>query len=484
MAGLDLPTFLREYSEALAKGTAALFAGAGLSRQSGYVDWAGLLEDLASEIGLVIRLEPDLPAVAQYHLNRNRTRAAINDAIVSRFAQGGEHSESHEIVARLPLHSYWTTNYDTLIEESLANAGRRPDVKRSYQSLALSPPGADAVVYKMHGDVTAPHDAIVTKEDYETYDSTGRNLFTTALQGELVSKTFLFVGFSFSDPHVEAVLARIRRILGDNPRRHFAIIRRPQRGSEPEDDFNYALRRFALRVEDLVRYSIHAVIVDDYAEIPLILRELLRLHRAWTVFMSGAAVDFSPLGQERVRALCRTLGNRLLEQGYTIISGYGLGVGDAVALGAAEAIERDRVGIKAEQLRFRPFPQSIPADVDKTRLYSEHRRRLLMDAGIAVFLSGNRTNPETGSLEDSPGMKEEFSLALEQGAIPIPVGATGHSASRLWNEVSREPRRFFGELPVEEPLRVLGDPRSSNDQLIGAIFAIISEERRPQPLHR
>lgn len=41
------------------------------------------------------------------------------------------------------------------------------------------------MLYKMHGDVRNPSDAVLTKDAYETYASK-RPLFRSALQGELV----------------------------------------------------------------------------------------------------------------------------------------------------------------------------------------------------------------------------------------------------------------------------------------------------------
>lgn len=41
----------------------------------------------------------------------------------------------------------------------------------------------------MHGDSSLPHQAVLTKDDYEGYNIT-RQLYSTALQGDLVSKTF------------------------------------------------------------------------------------------------------------------------------------------------------------------------------------------------------------------------------------------------------------------------------------------------------
>ena len=44
--------FIREYVRAVSQGYAAIFAGAGLSRGSGYTNWKELISPLASEIGL------------------------------------------------------------------------------------------------------------------------------------------------------------------------------------------------------------------------------------------------------------------------------------------------------------------------------------------------------------------------------------------------------------------------------------------------
>ena len=57
--------FFRDYIKVIRDGNAALFAGAGVSWPSGFVDWKELLRPLAEDIGLKIDDEHDLTLVAQ-----------------------------------------------------------------------------------------------------------------------------------------------------------------------------------------------------------------------------------------------------------------------------------------------------------------------------------------------------------------------------------------------------------------------------------
>ena len=128
-------------------------------------------------------------------------------------------------------------------------------MKITVPSLTTTRHGRDAVVYKMHGDASLPDEAILTKEDYETYELK-RSLFSTALQGDLVSKTFLFIGFSFNDPNLNYVLGRIRTILGPNVRHHYCLLRKVRwKNFKTRSEFHYARAKQALQVEDLRRYG-------------------------------------------------------------------------------------------------------------------------------------------------------------------------------------------------------------------------------------
>jgi hypothetical protein len=70
------------------------------------------------------------------------------------------------------------------------------------QQLVVTRPDRDMIVYKMHGDVDHRSDAVLSKDDYERYPIKMRQ-FVESLRGDLISKTFMFLGFSFSDPNID-----------------------------------------------------------------------------------------------------------------------------------------------------------------------------------------------------------------------------------------------------------------------------------------
>ncbi len=217
--------FYKDFIEGLHGNSLAIFAGAGMSKSAGYVDWKGLLKDIAEDLGLEIEKESDLISIAQYNVNKIGGRSMLNQKIIAEFNQDVDLTDNHKILARLPIQTYWTTNYDDLIEKSLQNAKRIADIKHSIGQLSLSKPRRDAIVYKMHGDATMPNDAVLTRDDYERYFNDKAPIIT-ALSGDLVSKLFVFIGFSFTDPNLDYILSRVRFYMKGTDRHHYYFIKK------------------------------------------------------------------------------------------------------------------------------------------------------------------------------------------------------------------------------------------------------------------
>jgi hypothetical protein len=418
------------YVQALHDQNAAVFAGAGLSIPAGMVNWKGLLKKIASEIGLDVKKEDDLVSLAQFHVNERGGRHQINQALIDEFARRATLTENHKILAQLPIRTYWTTNYDTLIEDALKQAGKTPDVKMTVANLATTMPRRDAVIYKMHGDVSQPDQAVVTKDDYESY-ATKRQLFSMALQGDLVSKTFLFIGFSFNDPNLSYILSRIRLLLGENRRDHYCLLRKVQRTDFKKlADFHYAVARQDLQVRDLQRYGIIGLVVEDYAHYTDVLRRISHRYKMGRVFISGSAADYDTWDKVKAQELIQEISQRLVAGGFGIVSGFGEGVGPYVVNGILARMEKDGTQMLDDRIVLRPFPIGIADAAERKRRWTSYRRDMLRHAGVAIFLFGNKKD-SSGKTVLADGMEEEFRLSAAARLAVVPVGCTGSQAKEL-----------------------------------------------------
>lgn len=427
-------SFVETYVQALHDQNAALFAGAGLSIPAGLVNWKDLLRGIASDIGLDVDKENDLISVAQFHVNERGGRHRINQALIHEFARRSKTTVNHDLLASLPIKTYWTTNYDSLIEDSLKAHGKIPDVKSTAENLATTLPRRDAVVYKMHGDASQPDKAVVTKDDYESYESR-RHLFSMALQGDLVSKTFLFLGFSFNDPNLNYILGRIRVLLGENRREHYCLLRRVQRSDFKKNaDYQYARAKQDLQVRDLKRYGIIGLLVDDYSHYADVLRRVLYRYKLARVFISGSAAEYTPWSQDKAHQLIQTLSQVLIKNGFGIVSGFGLGVGPYVLNGILEELDNEGTRLLDDRVVLRPFPIAISDATERKRRWTAYREDMLVQAGIALFMFGNKKNAE-GNVSPADGMEEEFRLAIQKGLFVVPLGCTGSIAATLHKHV-------------------------------------------------
>jgi hypothetical protein len=456
-----LEQFLKKYLKAINDNNAAVFAGAGLSIPAGFVNWKELLRELADDLRLEIDKENDLIAVAQYYVNEKGGRGSINQKLIEEFTK--------------------ESDYDKILEQALDWADKSVDVKIAPENLSISKPRTDAIIYKMHGDITLPHKAVLTKDDYENYNSE-RQLFTTALQGDLVSKTFLFVGFSFDDPNLEYILTRIRVLLGENQREHFCFFKQPQEQDytkvgrtkeEAEELCKYDRLKLDYKIKDLKRYSIHALLIDDYSEITEVLQALNKKIRRKNIFISGSAHEYGSWGEARTNEFVYSLSKELVSRNYKLITGFGLGIGSSVINGALSFTFSTKYRHVEEVIIMRPFPQIVAPSSDLKTMWSNYRKEMIEDAGIAIFLFGNKMAGT--DLVESNGMLEEFELALQNNCIPIPLGATGYVAEKLWKKIKIELDKYgYITADLKQAFEILGDSSKSNKDLINDIIKIVN----------
>lgn len=462
--------FIKEYLKEIQENNAAIFAGAGLSAASGHVDWKALLKDFADELNLDIQIENDLISLAQYHLNQNaNNRHALSQKIANEFHHGKMPNRNHEILARLPIFTYWTTNYDKLIEKSLESAGKVVDVKYTTSHLAKTIHGRNAIIYKMHGDVDHPDDAIISKDQYEKYFHS-HGAFINTLSGDLISKTFLFIGFSFTDPNLDYILSRIRVTFQNNQRKHYCFFREQKKHPDESDkDFNYRKVKQALVINDLLRFNIHVLLLKEYSEITEILQEIENRFKRRTIYISGSAHEYNKWDSEKGEKFISELSQQLIRNKFRIVSGFGLGVGSPVINGVLEEVYLNKKENLTDQLLLRPFPQGEMG----MGLWNDYRKDMISYSGISIFIFGNKL--KDGKVVAADGVKKEYEISLSQNSLAVPIGATGYVAKELWQSILKDYKTHFGSEKYIDLFKELGNENNTPEQLIKLTIEFVSK---------
>lgn len=490
---MDRATFVERWAKSLELGSAAVFIGAGLSQRAGYPGWRRLLRDIAKELELDIEAEHDLAAVAQYSVNRAvGKRNQLARVIAQEFPPKPEAPEPFNILARLPLRHVWTTNYDNLPETAWRNERKLLDVKSQNSDLGLDMPWAHGILYKMHGSVNHPADVVIAKDDYELYRII-RPGFLQLLTGHLVSKQFLFLGFSFTDPNVAHLFGNIRESFKENGPEHYAIVRRPALGNGKNARKRYKTEtiRHQLWVEDLQRYGIHSVEIDEYGEVDDILRDVEMALARRSVMVSGSfpdILDQAEIDRRRhIEAVARGVGRLVAERNMRLVSGFGLVVGSASLSGTLGVVLAEEAPNLDKSLMLRPFPQETPHGIQDIAFKQRYREGLIQQAGACVVIAGEKDVQKDGQIERviADGVLDESEAARRIGRAVIPIGATGGAAAVVWREMDPVFETYWPKA-LRKSFDVLNDPGRPPEDLVTAVGCFLDylDKPAPKPIER
>lgn len=428
----NIEEFIDAYVVALQQDRAAVFLGAGTSKTCGYVDWAELMRPVARHLDLDVTQETDYALLAQYYVNEERNRGGLNNLLFdSMTPDRTTYSEHHAILSRLPVSVYWTTNYDELMEKALEAEGKKTDVKTCVNSFLRSVRESDVTLYKMHGEASKIHNVIITRRDYERYDEKYW-IFREQFKCHYVSKTFLFIGFSFSDPHINFLLGQIKNGYEEDMPTHYYITRKE------EDD--YLQKRQKHQIAFLRTYGIRTVLIEDYSMLVPILKEIENRHNRNYVLIAGSADGYGDWSSRRAGLFLYHLGYRLREKGYQPVSQMGNNVGKLVMQGANKWEQGHAGPYKAWMQKILPPP--LEEDAGWASLsYS--------GIGSCIYLFGNKE--ENGKLVDMPVWEQELNAFRRSDLNIVPVASTGFAAQRMWKRISDFPDLYGNCLKYETP---------------------------------
>ncbi len=189
------------------------------------------------------------------------------------------------------------------------------------------------------------------------------------------------------------------------------------------------------------------------------------------MYISGAAAEYEPDGKEAYEKFISKLSGRLIQDGFKIVSGYGLGVGSAVISGALSEIYYNQKKSFTDQLILRPFPQGDNAK----EMWETYRQDMISYSGISIFLLGNKK--ENGTIVPSNGMCSEYEISKKQGNFLIPIGRTGYITKKLWEELMEEKRGDHTFDPYRSDVESLGDTKKTLEEIVEIVIGLIKKTK-------
>lgn len=457
-ANNNLSHFIEQFSEQVINNEASLFIGSGVSRNSGYPGWADLLSGCADELKLDID-EVDLYSLAQYYVNKH-SDSDLRRIISQKINKLPKSNDLLDCLLEIDFNNIWTTNYDKLIEKGLEEKGISYNVIFSDKNLASIDKHDKINVYKMNGDISDPVNMILTKNDYEHYLKK-HPLFLTFLKKELVSNTFLFIGYSFSDALVLDCLSSISEFLGDVIGYHYAIMCIDEHVSP----------KLLYFVEDLKRRYNITCLCATKETIPFIIKRLSQKIREKKVFISGSFDLVSEETNTFADELSYNLVTKLYESNYRISTGVGKRLGTYITGYANQYLAERNIFNTPKYLSMRPFPFHLDLNEEKKKSY---RKLMQRECSSAIFMFGqSKAMNKAGIFDDvehfSWGTYQEFEIAKANDFAIIPVGSTGYESNIIWKEVKENINQFYYLSNRMDALRNERDPVKLSELIVSIL---------------
>lgn len=409
--------FINAICESKKENNISIFVGAGLCSDAKMPDWLHLLKPCANELKMDIDERTDLFKFAQYYANKfgyNKLRKIINKSL-------NTYQHDSKLVSSIlcvGFNSIWTTNYDRIIENSLIDMNSDSNTIFDERDLVNITWQNRINIFKLNGDINNLDNIVITQNDIDNY-AKKHALFLTFLKRELVTNTFVFVGYSFNDKIILSALAEINTCLGDSANTHYAIMK------------NKHTSEFDMFIDDLYkRYHIQTYLVENYCEIPLLFDQIHAYVLKKNVFISGSFESLDSKENIFAYYLCKSLGENLIDADYNIVTGFGRNIGYYISGAVTQKLIKDNVKNIEQRLILRPFAHIMSNEED-----TKFRKTLISNANSTIYVYGQYLN--NGIAENSRGTWEEYQLSRSMNRSIIPLGVTGYTAKAIFDDIKK-----------------------------------------------
>ena len=244
-----------------------IFAGAGISKNSGFPLWNDFLELMGKEIKSDITREDinqNMLKIPQLLYQKDESK--YNEILKSTFIHRDPNLINYKILELMPKHII-TTNYDDLFESSISPNALFYDVVYSDKHLLSAT--KKHYILKMHGSIDDINSIVLKEEDYFKF-SEKHPAIETFIKSLLIDHTILFLGYSLSDMDLNLIInwvAYLKEQLGSKFSNKYYIL------ADKKD--------LTLNVDLTEYYNKNGITIinnDDFESLNLDSKEYIALH--------------------------------------------------------------------------------------------------------------------------------------------------------------------------------------------------------------
>ena len=205
-----LETNVEDLARIFREEVTTIWVGAGASVDAGYPDTQALIKQLKAK-------DNRIPDVGEFYdivskaakLNGPLTICDwLNKAIPAR----GEPTSFHRSLVRLckakKIRQIITTNYDSLIEDTLSQAGIKVHLQVLQGNIDFPPNDSEVHVIKLHGTLTDWLNIVLTTETYQAYENNYPRL-RPQIRAIWESSWTIYFGCSMKDPRIQGWLDKL-----------------------------------------------------------------------------------------------------------------------------------------------------------------------------------------------------------------------------------------------------------------------------------
>jgi hypothetical protein len=208
---------------AVRTGDAVPLIGSGLSQASGIASWLEIINVLKNVLRMEISdsssVDLDVFEVPDVFEGTGAARSGVLAVLEDAVGKGFRPNKLHSLLSEVPFRTALTTNWDSLLEDSLS-VSRRVNVVVDDDSAHNWRESQATQVIKIHGSLNVPRSVIIALSDYARLYQRP-SLLMSLIRTLISTRPTLAMGFGMRDPFLKSLFQAVR---SEGDREHFVVV--------------------------------------------------------------------------------------------------------------------------------------------------------------------------------------------------------------------------------------------------------------------